>query len=326
MAERTMIEAIRLALRQEMESDPSVVVLGEDVGTTGGVFRVTEGLIDEFGEERVVDTPLAESVIVGASIGMAIHGLRPVCEIQFSGFGYFAMHQIESHAARVRWRSRGRFTVPMVVRMPYGAGVRALEHHSESKEAWFAAMPGLTTVIPSGPRVARGLLVSAIRHPDPVVFLEPKQSYRSVREEVPDEPETVALGESRLVREGGDLTLVAYGAMLRPTLEAADRLADEGVEADVVDVLTLAPLDHSTITESVRRTGRVVLVHEAQRSFGPAGELAFRVLEESFWWLEAPIRRVTGYDVVVPYFAREQAYLPSAERIERAARECLAEE
>ena len=326
MAELTMIEAINQALHEAMSADDAVVVLGEDVGVDGGVFRVTRDLIEEFGDRRVIDTPLAESVIVGASIGMAIHGLRPVCEIQFSGFSYYAMHQIESHAARMRWRSRGRHQVPMVVRMPYGAGVRALEHHSESKEAWFAHIPGLKTVIPSGPRTARGLLASAIRDPDPVIFMEPKQAYRAFREEVPDDDDPVPIGESRVVREGDAITLIAYGAMLRPTLDAAEQLADEGVEAEVIDVLTISPLDETTFTESVRKTGRAVVVHEAHRSFGPAGEIAFRLIEQSFWWLQAPIRRVTGYDVIVPMFAREQHYLPDPERIVRAARQTLEDE
>ena len=326
MAELTMIDALNLALHQEMRRDDSVLVLGEDVGVDGGVFRVTEGLLDEFGERRVIDTPLAEAMIVGTSVGMAVHGLRPVAEIQFSGFAYFAMHQIESHAARMRWRSRGRYTAPMVVRMPYGAGVRALEHHSESKEAWYASTPGLKMVIPSGPRTARALLASAIRDPDPVIFFEPKLIYRAFREEVPDEEETLPIGESRVVREGDDLTMISYGAMLRRTLEAADALADDGVEAEVIDLLTISPLDDSAFTESVRRTGRAVIVHEAQRSFGPAGEIAFRILERSFWWLEAPVQRVTGYDVTVPYFAREQHYLPDVARIVDAARTVLSQE
>lgn len=324
MPERTMIDALNLALEQEMSRDDSVVLLGEDVGVSGGVFRVTEGLQETFGPQRVLDTPLAESVIVSVSIGMAIQGLRPVCEIQFSGFSYFAMHQLESHAARMRWRSRGHYSTPLVVRMPYGAGVKALEHHSESREAWFASIPGLKMVIPSGPRVARGLMVSAIRDPDPVVFFEPKAVYRAFREEVPDEEETFPIGTARVVREGDDLTLIAYGAMLQPTLEAADRLSEEdGVEAEVIDLLTLSPLDDRVFTESVRKTGHVVIVHEAQRSFGAAGEIAFRILERSFWWLESPIRRVTGYDVHVPYFAREHEYLPDAKRIVRASRATL---
>ncbi|MFP4310571.1 MAG: alpha-ketoacid dehydrogenase subunit beta [Nitriliruptoraceae bacterium] len=326
MAERTMIEALNLALHQEMAADDTVLVLGEDVAQTGGVFRVTAGLKDEFGPTRVFDAPLAESAIVGTSIGLAVGGCRPVCELQFSGFASFAMHQLESHAARLRWRSRGRFEVPMVARMPYGAGVKALEHHSESKEVFYAHVPGLKMVVPSGPRVARGLLVSAIRDPDPVIFFEPKAIYRSLKEEVPDEEETVPIGVSRIVREGGDVTLIAYGAMLPRTVQAAEQLAEDGIEAEVVDLLTLSPLDDRTFTESVRRTGRAVIVHEAHRSFGPAGEVAFRLLERSFWWLQAPIRRVTGYDVTVPYFAREQAYLPDADRIERAARAALREE
>lgn len=326
MAARTMVQALNLALRQEMAADDKLIVLGEDVGVDGGVFRVTEGLLDEYGERRVIDTPLAESVIVGASVGMAVHGLHPVCEIQFSGFSYYAMQQIESHAARMRWRSRGRFHVPLVLRMPYGAGVRALEHHSESKEAWFAHIPGLKTVIPSGPRAARGLLVSAMRDPDPVVFLEPKRSYRAFREEVPDEQETVPLGQARVVRDGDDVTLIAYGAMLPTVRAAAEELADEGVEAEVIDLLTISPLDEATVTGSVRKTGRAVVVHEAQRSFGTAGEIAFRIIEQAFWWLHAPIRRVTGYDVIVPYFAREQSYLPDRDRIAQAARDALREE
>lgn len=326
MAEMTMIQALNLALHQEMGGDDTVLILGEDVAQSGGVFRVTEGLKDAYGGERVIDTPLAESAIAATSIGMALNGLKPVCEMQFSGFSYFAMHQLESHAARMRWRSRGRYHTPMVVRMPYGAGVKALEHHSESKEAWFASIPGIKMVVPSSPRVARGLLVSAIRDPDPVVFFEPKASYRAFKEEVPDDEETVPLGTSRVVRGGDDVTIIAYGAMLRRALEAAEQLAQDGIEAEVIDVLTISPLDDEPFTESVRKTGRAVIVHEAQRSFGPAGEIAFRILERSFWWLEAPIRRVTGYDVHVPYFAREQAYLPDADRIERAARSALSEE
>jgi len=324
MPELNMVEALNLALDQEMERDEDVLVLGEDVGVDGGVFRVTQGLIDEYGEERVIDTPLAESVIVGSSIGMALNGLRPVCELQFSGFSYLALHQIESHASRLRWRSRGRYEVPIVVRMPYGAGVHALEHHSESKEAWYAHQPGLKMVIPSGPRVARALLVSAIRDPDPVLFFEPKLIYRAFREEVPEEEETVPLGESRVVREGDDVTIVAYGAMLRRALEATAELAQEdGVESEVIDLLTISPLDDAKFTESVRRTGRAVIVHEAHRSFGPAAEIMARLIEKSFWYLEAPIQRVTGYDVHVPYFAREQAYLPDIDRIVAAAREAL---
>lgn len=324
MAELTLVEALNLALRQEMERDESVVVLGEDVGVDGGVFRVTEGLLDSYGEGRVMDTPLAESVIAGASIGMAVGGLRPVCEMQFSGFSYFAFHQLEAHAARIRWRTRGRYGVPMVVRMPYGAGVHALEHHSESKEAYYAHTPGLKVVVPSGPRSGRALLVSAIRDPDPVVFFEPKAIYRAFREEVPEEEETLPLGEPQRARPGGDLTMVSYGAMLRRTLEAAELLAErDGIEAEVFDVQTLSPLDDGLIAESVRKTGRAVIVHEAHRSFGVGAELVARIMERSFFHLEAPIQRVTGFDVNVPFFAREQDYLPSTRRIVDAARTAL---
>jgi pyruvate dehydrogenase E1 component beta subunit len=325
MAEkRTMVDALNLALRQEMEKDQKVVVLGEDVGVDGGVFRVTDGLLDLFGEERVMDTPLAEAAIVGASIGMAVHGLRPVCEMQFSGFSYFAFHQLESHAARLRWRSRGRFTVPIVARMPYGGGVRALEHHSESKEIYYAHTPGLKIVVPSTPRKARALLVSAIRDPDPVVFFEPKRIYRAFREEVPEQEETLEPGRAEIAREGEDLTLIAYGAMLHPTLEAAETLAEEeGVEAEVIDLLTISPLDDETLNASARKTGRVVVVHEAQRSFGPAAEIMARLVEKSFFYLEAPVGRVTGFDVPVPYFAREEVYLPDAPRIVETAKEVL---
>jgi pyruvate dehydrogenase E1 component beta subunit len=320
----TMVQALNLALRQEMEKDDRVVVLGEDVGLDGGVFRVTDGLIQQFGPERVMDTPLAESGIAGFSIGMAVYGLRPVCEMQFSGFSYYAMHQMEAHAARLRGRSLGRFHVPMVLRCPYGGGVRALEHHSESREAYWAHTPGLKMVIPSTPRNARALLVSAIRDPDPVVFYEPKAVYRAFREEVPEDEETMPIGKSQLIREGGDITLVSYGASLHPTLEAAARLKDEqGVEAEVIDLLTISPLDDELFTASARKTGRVVIVHEAPRSFGPGAEIMARLVEKSFLYLEAPIRRVTGFDIVIPLFQREMDYLPGAERIVRAVRETL---
>ncbi|MDX1614430.1 MAG: alpha-ketoacid dehydrogenase subunit beta [Candidatus Promineifilaceae bacterium] len=324
MPKQTMVEALNTALHQEMGQDEDVVVLGEDVGVDGGVFRVSEGLLEEYGERRVMDTPLAESAIVGTSIGMAIYGLRPVCEIQFSGFTYFAFHQLESHAARIRWRSRGSYHAPMVIRTPYAAGVRALEHHSESREAYYGHTPGLKMVIPSGPRMARALLVSAIRDPDPVVFFEPKSIYRAFREEVPEEEETLPLGEAQVVREGGDITLISYGAMMQPTQEAAEMLAEEdGVEAEVIDLVSVSPLDHDTFAESVRKTGRAVIVNEAPRSFGAAAEITTRLVEKSFWYLQAPIQRVTGFDVIVPMFAYEQAYLPDARRVVRAARDAL---
>ena len=324
MAKMTMVQALNLALKQEMEKDDRVIVLGEDVGRDGGVFRVTEGLVDQFGEQRVLDTPLAEAGIVGMSIGMAAFGLRPVCEIQFSGFSYQAFHQTENHAARLRWRSQGRFSVPMVLRMPYSGGVRALEHHSESREVYYAHTPGLKMVIPSGPRNARALLVSAIRDPDPVVFYESKALYRAFREEVPEEEETFPIGKSQIVREGSDITLVSYGSMMRPTLEAAEILKEkETVEAEVVDLLTLSPLDDSLFTESVRKTGRAVIIHEAPRSYGPGAEIVAKLVDKSFYYLEAPIARVAGFDVVIPLFSRESHYIPDAQRIVRAARNVL---
>lgn len=324
MAKLNMVQALNLALHQEMKKDDRVLVLGEDIGVDGGVFRVTEGLFDEFGAERVIDTPLAEAAIVGTAIGMAVYGLRPVAEIQFSGFDYQAFHQTEEHAARLRWRSQGAFHVPMVLRMPYAGGVRALEHHSESREAYYAHTPGLKTVIPSGPRIARALLISAIRDPDPVIFFEPKSLYRAFREEVPEDEETAPIGKAQIAREGKDLTMIAYGAMLAPTLQAADLLEKEdGVHPEVIDVLTLSPLDDDTMAESVRKTGRVVIVHEAPRSFGPGAEIVSRLVEKSFWQLEAPIRRVTGFDVIIPLMAYEQLYLPNTARIVRAARETM---
>jgi len=324
MAKMTMIQAINLGLTQEMEKDDRVMVLGEDVGVDGGVFRITDGLLDKFGDIRVIDTPLAETGIVGVSVGMALYGLRPVCEIQFSGFSYMAFHQIENHAARLRGRTAGRFSVPLVVRMPYGGGVKALEHHSESREAYYAHTPGIKMVIPSTPRNARALLVGAIRDPDPVIFFEPKASYRAFQEEVPDDEETIAPGECELVREGRDLTLISYGAMMRPTLEAADKLAEQdGVQAEVIDLLTISPLDHGLLAESVRKTGRVVIVHEAPRSFGPAAEVAARLVEKAFLYLEAPIKRITGFDVPMPLFQREMIYLPGVDRIVQGARETL---
>ncbi len=325
MAKMTMVQALNLALRQEMEKDDSVVVLGEDVGVDGGVFRVTDGLINQFGDQRVLDTPLAESGIVGMSIGMAAYGLKPVCEIQFSGFAYQNFHQIENHAARLRWRSQDRYHLAMVLRAPYGGGVRALEHHSESREAYWAHTPGLKMVIPSGPRNARGLLVSAIRDPDPVIFYEPKALYRAFREDVPEEEEIMAIGEPQCVRQGSDLTMISYGAIMRPTLEAAVELKEkDGVEAEVIDLLTISPLNEKILVESVKKTGRAMVIHEAPRSFGPGAEIVSRLMEKAFYYLEAPIERVTGYDIIIPLFSREKAYLPSVQRIIRSARKVLA--
>ncbi|MGD8293596.1 MAG: alpha-ketoacid dehydrogenase subunit beta [Desulfobacterales bacterium] len=320
----TMVQALNLALQQEMEKDDGIILLGEDVGVDGGVFRVTDGLFERFGEQRVLDTPLSENGIVGMSIGMAVYGLKPICEIQFSGFSYQNFHQIENHAARLRRRSLGRYHVPMVLRTPYGGGVRALEHHSESREAFWAHIPGIKMVIPSGPRNARGLLVSAIRDPDPVIFYESKALYRAFREEVPEHEETVPIGKPKIVREGKDLTMISYGAMMRPTLEAAATLEKkQGVEAEVIDLLTISPLDDEIFIASVLKTGRAVIVHEAPRSFGPGAEIVSRLMEKAFYYLEVPIERVTGYDIIIPLFSREKAYLPNEQRILRAARKTL---
>lgn len=323
MPRMNMVQAINRALVEEMDRDGTVVVLGEDVGRDGGVFRVTDGLLDRFGADRVMDTPLAESGIMGASIGMAMGGLKPVAEIQFSGFSYYILHQLEGHAARYRSRTQGTYSVPLVVRMPYGGGVRALEHHSESKEIFYAAIPGIKTVIPSGPRVARAAMAAAIRDPDPVIFMEPKRSYRAFKEEVPEEPEVLELGAPLTVQEGDDLTLIAWGAMMRPTLEAARRLGERGVSVTIIDLVTISPFDDKPILEAVRRTGRVVVVQEAARSFGPSSEIVARINDGALLYLEAPVGRVTGYDVTMPYFGREELFLPDADRVERACLETL---
>jgi len=317
----TLVQAVREGLHDEMERDDDVVVLGEDVGENGGVFRATEGLYDQFGEDRVVDTPLAESGIVGTAIGMAAYGLRPVPEIQFSGFIYPAFDQLVSHAARLRTRSRGQFTVPMVLRAPYGGGIRAPEHHSESKEAFYVHEPGLKVVVPSTPYDTKGLLASAIRDPDPVVFLEPKLVYRAFREAVPDEPYTVPLGEAAVRREGNDVSVFTWGAMTRPTLEAAENLTEEGIDAEVVDLRTLAPMDTDAIVESFEKTGRAAVVHEAPKTGGLAGEIIATIQEEALLYQEAPITRVTGFDTPFPLYALEDYYLPEPARIADGIRE-----
>ena len=325
MAKLNMVKALNLALLQEMERDTDVLVIGEDVGVDGGVFRVTEDLHRTFGSKRVIDSPLAEAAIIGTSIGMALYGLKPVCEIQFSGFAFQCFHQIENHAARYRNRSQGRFHVPMVIRMPYGGGVRALEHHSESEEQFYAHIPGLKMVVPSGPRNARALLTAAIRDPDPVVFFEHKGLYHAAKEEVPDESETMEIGRAHVVRPGQDLTLIAWGGMLRAAREAADTLqAEDNVSCEIVDLLTIAPLDRETIVGSVARTGRAVIVHEAPRAFGPGAEIAASIMDGAFLSLEAPIMRVGAYDVPFPGFAREKANVPDVARVLAAARETLA--
>jgi len=325
MTKLNMVKALNLALQQEMERDPDVLILGEDVGVDGGVFRVTDDLQRQFGSRRVIDSPLAEAAIVGTAVGMALYGLRPVCEIQFSGFAFQCFHQIENHVARFRQRSQGRFQVPLVVRMPYGGGVRALEHHSESEEQFYAHIPGLKMVVPSSPRNARALLAAAVRDPDPVIFFEAKALYHAAKEEVPDEPETMPLGKARVDREGRDLTLVAYGAMVRVAREAADTLeGEDGVQTEILDLLTVSPLDREALVASVGKTGRAVIVHEAPRSFGPGAEIAASIQEGAFLSLEAPIPRVTAYDIPFPGFAREKANVPDAARVVAAARETLA--
>ncbi len=324
MAKLNMVKALNLALHEEMERDPDVLVIGEDVGVDGGVFRVTEDLHRKFGGKRVIDSPLAEAAIIGASVGMALYGLKPICEIQFSGFAFQCFHQFENHAARYRTRSQGRFHCQMVIRMPYGGGVRALEHHTESEEQFYAHIPGLKMVIPSGPRTARGLLVSAIRDPDPVIFFEAKGLYHAAREDVPDEIETLPIGRAQVVQEGKDLTLIAYGAMLRVAREAAQVLHDEdGAEAEVIDLLTISPLDRETLVASVQKTGRAVVVHEAPKSFGAGAEIAASIMEGAFLSLEAPIRRVAAYDVSFVAFAREKANVPDVPRVVAACREIL---
>ncbi len=325
MAMMNMVGALNRAMDDALRTDDSVVLLGEDIGRDEGVFRVTAELLTRYGEKRVLDTPLAEAAIVGGAIGLALYGLRPVAEMQFSGFAYQGFHQIEQHMSRFRNRTCGRFGVPMVIRMPYGGGIRALEHHSESREAYYAHTPGIHMVVCSTPRNARALLLESIRSPEPVIFFEPKALYRAFKEDVPDEPETIPLGKAQVVREGSDITLIAYGAMMRPTLEAADDLLErDGASVEVLDLLTLSPMDTEALTQSVAKTGRAVVIHEGPRTCGIGAEVVARIVEKSLMHLEAPIRRITGYDVQYPYFARERAYLPNPDRIAHAAREILA--
>lgn len=324
MAQRTMVEALNLALDQSMDSDDRVLMMGEDIGVNGGVFRVTKGLLDKYGPRRVMDTPLAECAIMGTAVGMAVTGLKPVAEIQFSGFTMQAFDQIEQNMARLRNRSRGQFPLSMVMRAPYGGGIRAVEHHSESREAYWAHTPGLKVVIPSTPRNARALLAAAIEDPDPVVFYEPKAVYRAFREDVPDEPETMEIGKAQIAREGADLTVIAYGAMMQPVKEAVDDLADlDGIDCEIVDLLSIKPMDTETICASVRKTGRCVVVHEGPRTCGVAAEIIARINEDAFEHLIAPVKRVTGYDIHFPYLQVEEHYLPDAESIAKAVRDTI---
>ncbi len=323
MAEITLVEGINLALARAMSEDENVVVYGEDVGLNGGVFRATVGLQERFGRDRVMDTPLSETLIGGMAVGMAAQGLRPVAEIQFMGFIYPTIDQLLNHASRMRTRTRGRLTCPMVLRTPHGGGIHAPEHHSESTETLLIHIPGLRVVIPSSPARAYGLLLASIRDPDPVVFLEPTRIYRLARQEVVDDGEALPLDVCFTLREGTDVTLIAWGAMVQETLEAADALAEQGISAEVIDAATLKPLDMGTILASVEKTGRCVVVHEAARTLGLGAEIGAELAEKGLLFLMAPVKRVTGYDTVMPLPRTEMRYLPSVPRIVKAVREAL---
>jgi 2-oxoisovalerate dehydrogenase E1 component beta subunit len=323
MSELNLVEAVRTALARAMADDPNVLVLGQDVGRDGGVFRATDGLLARFGAGRVFDTPISEALYAGLAVGLGAQGFRPVVEFQFEGFMYPAIDQLVSHAGRLRNRTRGRLSCPIVLRAPYGGGIRAPEHHSESPEAFYAHIPGIRVVIPSSPRTAYGLLLAAIRDPDPVVFLEPKRIYRAPKEPVEDDGEALPLDRSFVVREGRDLTLVSWGALLKETLEAADLLAEEGTEAAVIDVATLKPLDAETLLASVARTGRCVIAHEAPRTGGFGAEIAALLAEEGLFSLLAPVQRVAAPDVPVPLTRLEQHYLPGTKAILAAARKAV---
>jgi pyruvate dehydrogenase E1 component beta subunit len=315
MANLTLVQAINLALVQEMEKDDRVLILGEDVGPNGGVFRVTEGLHKRFGANRVVDSPLAESGIIGTSIGLAMAGLRPVPEIQFEGFLGPAYDQICSHAARMRTRTRGAFTVPLTIRIPVGGGIHAPELHSDSPEAIYAHTPGLKVVMPSSPYDAKGLLISAIRDPDPVMFFEPKRIYRAFREEVPEDEYTIPIGKARTVCEGDDLTIVSWGASVVQCMQAIEK---SGKSIELIDLRTIYPFDMDAIEASVKKTGRCVIVHEAPKTCGFGAEIAARIMEKCFLYLEAPVQRVAGFDTIMPYYKLELEYMPDTARIARA--------
>lgn len=323
MAEITLAEAITQALAFEMQADKDVIVFGEDVATNGGVFRTTVGLLQKFGPERVLDTPLAEGMIGGMAIGMAAQGLKPVAEFQFEGFMYPAFDQIVSHASRMRTRTRGRITCPVVYRAPWGGGIHAPEHHSESNEAYFAHIPGVRVVIPSSPARAYGLLLAAIRDPDPVVFLEPKRIYRLVKQEVPDNGEALPLDQAFVLREGTDLTLVTWGAYTIESLQSAEQLAQQGIQVEVIDLATISPIDSATILESVEKTGRLMIVHEAPKNCGVGAEIAAIVAEHALTSLVAPIQRVTGFDTMMPYYKLENFYMPSVTRIMATAKHLM---
>ena len=315
MAVHNIIESVNLALKEEMKRDKSVIVLGEDVGVNGGVFRATVGLLEEFGEDRVIDTPLSENGIIAGAIGMAVNGLRPVAEIQFMGFIYYILNQIICHGARLRNRTRGRLTVPMVLRAPYGAGIRAPEHHSESTEALFTQIPGIKVVVPSTPKDTKGLLTSAIRDPDPVIFLEPKRIYRAIKEDVPDEEYIIPLGKARMVKEGKDITVICWGAMVRIVETVAEEAETENIDIEIIDLRTLSPLDKDTIIASVEKTGRAMVVHEAPKTCGLGAEITALINEKALLNLNAPVLRVTGQDITVPLARGEDYYIPSTTRI-----------
>ncbi|CUH98313.1 alpha-ketoacid dehydrogenase subunit beta [Leisingera aquaemixtae] len=323
MTEMTLIEAVRAALPRAMEDDPAVLLLGEDIGPDGGVFRATEGLWQRFGRDRVRDTPLSEAGLAGAAVGLAVQGFRPVAEIQFQGFIHPALDQIANHAARMRNRTRGRLTCPLVLRAPFGAGVHAPEHHSESIEALFAHIPGLKVVIPSSPAQAYGLLLSAIRDPDPVVFFEPKRLYRASRQEVAEDGAGLPLGRASLLRQGRDLTIVTWGASVKECQEAAQDLAEGGISAEILDLATLKPYDAPAVLASVRKTGRCVIVHEAPRTGGFGAEIAACIAEQALEALLAPVRRVAAPDIIPPLARLEHLYLPGAAQITAAAREVM---
>lgn len=323
MAEVNLAQALTGALGTALDTDEGVVLLGEDIGRTGGVFRVTDGLMETYGSDRVFDTPVAESGIVGAAFGLAVGGMRPVAEIQFLGFSYPAYDQVINHVARIRNRSNHRFTAPLVIRIPYGGGIGAAEHHSESTEALYAHIPGLKVVVPSTPRDARGLLLAAIEDPDPVVYLEPIRLYRAVKEEIPDIYYTVEIGPVRVEREGDDVTLISWGAMMREARQAARLLQEQGVSVELIDVRTLTPLDRSGIADSVDKTGRAVIVHEAPLTGGFGGEIAASIQERCLYSLRAPVERVTGWDTVFPLKRSESHYLPSVDRIVDAVERTL---
>ena len=323
MSNITLVEAVNQALAYEMRKDKDVIALGEDIGLNGGVFRATVDLQQEFGADRVIDTPLAESMIAGLAIGMASQGLKPVAEFQFMGFIYPGFDHILSHASRLRNRTRGRLSCPLVYRAPFGGGIHAPEHHSESTEALFAHIPGLRVVIPSSPARAYGLLLASIRSPDPVVFLEPKRIYRWVKQEVPDNGEALPLDKAFVLREGDDITLITWGAMIKETLEAASNLVQKNISAEVIDVATISPIDFDTLLASVEKTGRCIIIHEAPRNCGVGAEIAAEIAEQSFLDLIAPVQRITGFDTVMPYFKLEKNYLPSAKQIVESAQRLM---